>query len=73
MLRINSGIDEAEHQIRDLGDKEAENMHSVQQKKNKNKKKLGQFKEPLGQPQAYNIGIIGVPEGKKRARNCKPI
>ena len=41
MLRINSGIDEAEHQIRDLGDKEAENMHSEQQKKNKNKKKLG--------------------------------
>lgn len=32
MIRINSGIDEAEHQIRDLGDKEAENMYLEQQK-----------------------------------------
>ena len=62
---INSGVDEAEDQIRDLEDKEAENIQSEQ--KNKTKQHKDSIRSLWDNLKYPNFCIMGVPEGEDRA------
>ena len=65
-------MDEAENQINDLEPKEAKNIQSEQEEK-RIQKHEDSVTSLWSNFKWSNIHIIGVPEGKEKARNWKSI
>ena len=63
---INSGVDEAEEDIRDLDNKEAEYTQSEQKKEKKIQKYEDSIRSLWDNFKHTNICIVGVPEREKK-------